>query len=73
MLLDGVNDPRNACGSGPINAPISSRATSAHAEANATVGDGLGAAPYWFMAGPGRDPGYNGTVSEATSWGAAPP
>jgi hypothetical protein len=41
------------------------------AQANATAGDGLGAAPYWFMAGPGRDPGYNGTVSEATAWGAA--
>jgi hypothetical protein len=41
------------------------------AQANATAGDGLGAAPYWFMAGPGRDPGYNGTAAEATSWGAA--
>jgi len=41
------------------------------AQANATAGDGLGAAPYWFMAGPGRDPGYNGTTAEATSWGAA--
>ena len=40
------------------------------AQANATAGDGLGAAPYWFMAGPGRDPGYNGTAAEATSWGA---
>jgi hypothetical protein len=41
------------------------------AQANATAGDGLGAAPYWYMAGPGRDPGYNGTVPEATAWGAA--
>ena len=41
------------------------------AQANATAGDGLGAAPYWFMAGPGRDPGYNGTTTEATAWGAA--
>jgi Protein of unknown function (DUF4232) len=32
---------------------------------------GLGAAAYWFAAGPGRDPHYNGTVAEATAWGAA--
>jgi hypothetical protein len=32
---------------------------------------GLGAAGYWFAAGPGRDPNYNGTTSEATAWGAA--
>ncbi|MBV9094792.1 MAG: DUF4232 domain-containing protein [Streptosporangiaceae bacterium] len=30
---------------------------------------GLGAAGYWFAAGPGRDPHYNGTASEATAWG----
>jgi hypothetical protein len=30
---------------------------------------GLGAAAYWFAAGPGRDPHYNGTVSEAGIWG----
>jgi len=41
------------------------------AQANATAGDGLGAAPYWFAAGPGRDPGYDGTTAEAKSWGAA--
>jgi len=32
---------------------------------------GLGAAGYWFAAGPGRDPHYNGTISEATAWGVA--
>jgi hypothetical protein len=32
---------------------------------------GLGAAAYWFAAGPGRDPHYNGTTSEATAWGVA--
>lgn len=32
---------------------------------------GLGAAAYWFAAGPGRDPHYNGTTSEATAWGIA--
>jgi Protein of unknown function (DUF4232) len=30
---------------------------------------GLGAAAYWFAAGPGRDPHYNGTASEAMKWG----
>jgi Domain of unknown function (DUF4232) len=30
---------------------------------------GLGAAAYWFAAGPGRDPGYNGTAAEAMIWG----
>jgi Protein of unknown function (DUF4232) len=32
-------------------------------------GTGLGAAAYWFAAGPGRDPHYNGTTSEAMKWG----
>ena len=32
---------------------------------------GLGAAAYWFAAGPGRDPHYNGTTAEATAWGVA--
>jgi Domain of unknown function (DUF4232) len=32
---------------------------------------GLGAAAYWFAAGPGRDPHYNGTYAEATAWGVA--
>jgi Protein of unknown function (DUF4232) len=32
-------------------------------------GTGLGAAAYWFMGGPGRDPHYNGTTSEAMTWG----
>ena len=30
---------------------------------------GLGAAAYWFAAGPGRDPHYNGTANEAGIWG----
>jgi Protein of unknown function (DUF4232) len=30
---------------------------------------GLGAAAYWFAAGPGRDPRYNGKTSEAWTWG----
>jgi hypothetical protein len=30
------------------------------------VGDGV----YWFMGGPGVDPSYNGTTTEASAWGA---
>jgi len=30
---------------------------------------GLGVAAYWFAAGPGRDPHYNGSTSEAMIWG----
>ena len=30
---------------------------------------GLGAAAYWFAGGPGRDPHYNGTAAEASTWG----
>ena len=30
---------------------------------------GTGVSAYWFMAGPGVDPHYNGTVSEAAAWG----
>jgi hypothetical protein len=30
---------------------------------------GVGTAAYWFMAGPGVDPHYNGTVREAATWG----
>jgi len=32
-------------------------------------GTGLGAAAYWFAAGPGRDPHYNGSAAEAETWG----
>jgi hypothetical protein len=30
---------------------------------------GIGVGAYWFMAGPGVDPHYNGTTAEATTWG----
>ena len=30
---------------------------------------GIGVAVFWFMAGPGTDPHYNGTVAEAAAWG----
>jgi hypothetical protein len=41
------------------------------AQATAAARKGLGAAAYWFAAGPGRDPHYNGTTGEAARWGAA--
>lgn len=31
--------------------------------------DGIGTAAYFFMGGPGMDPSYNGTTSEASAWG----
>jgi hypothetical protein len=36
-----------------------------------TYHKGIGVGAYWFMAGPGVDPHYNGHPSEAASWGAA--
>jgi len=48
-----------------------SSANSAQADTNYTkYGQGIGTAAYWFMGGPGVDPGYNGTAAEATAWGA---
>jgi len=32
---------------------------------------GVGVGGYWFMAGPGVDPHYNGTTAEAYKWGQA--
>jgi hypothetical protein len=31
---------------------------------------GIGVGGYWFMAGPGVDPHYDGTLAEAAAWGA---
>jgi hypothetical protein len=36
-----------------------------------TYHHGIGDGAYWFMAGPGVDPHYNGTAKEATAWGQA--
>jgi hypothetical protein len=48
-----------------------SAANSAQADTNyAKYGRGIGTAVYWFMGGPGVDPGYNGTAAEAAAWGA---
>jgi hypothetical protein len=46
-----------------------SSANSAQANANYAHGIGIGTAAYWFMGGPGVDPHYNGTYSEALAWG----
>jgi hypothetical protein len=48
-----------------------SAANSAQADRNyAQYGLGIGTAVYWFMGGPGVDPGYNGSAAEAAAWGA---
>ena len=39
------------------------------ANANYNAGIGMGAAPYWYAGGPGADPAFNGTTSEAYTWG----
>jgi hypothetical protein len=53
-------------------AVVWSSADSASARANfVTYHAGIGVAGYWFMAGPGVDPDYNGTIGEASAWGAA--
>jgi hypothetical protein len=41
----------------------------AHAD-YVTYHEGVGSGAYWFMGGPGVDPQYNGTASEASAWGA---
>ena len=47
-----------------------SSANASDASANlSTYHKGVGTGVYWFMAGPGVDPHYDGTVSEATAWG----
>lgn len=39
------------------------------AHQNFEAGLGLGTVAYWYGGGPGSDPNYDGTASEATSWG----
>jgi hypothetical protein len=46
-----------------------SSANSAEANSNYAHGIGIGTGVYWFMGGPGVDPHYNGTTSEAQAWG----
>ncbi len=47
-----------------------SAANSAQANANHARHLGIGTGVYYFMGGPGVDPHYNGTPSEASAWGA---
>lgn len=47
-----------------------SAANSKQANTNfTTYHKGIGTGVYWFMGGPGVDPHYNGTASEARAWG----
>jgi hypothetical protein len=47
-----------------------SATNSAQANSNYRVyHKGIGTGVYWFMGGPGVDPHYNGTTSEAYAWG----
>jgi hypothetical protein len=57
----------SGCGGRVAWAPADSNA----ANINFTkYGRGIGTGVYWFMGGPGVDPRYNGTASEASAWGA---
>jgi hypothetical protein len=48
-----------------------SSTNSAQADTNyTTYHKGIGTAVYWFMGGPGVDPNYNGSATEASAWGA---
>ncbi len=54
----------------PGDRVVWSSADAKDARANLTTYHrGIGTGAYWFMAGPGVDPHYNGTVAEATDWG----
>jgi hypothetical protein len=48
-----------------------SATNSAQANQNYALHLGVGTGVYYFMGGPGVDPHYNGTTSEAGAWGAA--
>jgi hypothetical protein len=44
-------------------------ANSRQANINYARGIGIGTGAYWFMGGPGVDPSYTGTTTEAYAWG----
>jgi len=46
-----------------------SSVNSSEANANFASRIGIGTGVYWFMGGPGVDPHYNGTQTEAYAWG----
>jgi hypothetical protein len=48
-----------------------SATNSAQANQNYALHEGVGTGVYYFMGGPGVDPHYNGSTSEAGAWGAA--
>ncbi|HTW04298.1 MAG TPA: hypothetical protein VMF87_28640 [Streptosporangiaceae bacterium] len=48
-----------------------SAANAAKANANFALHQGVGTGVYYFMGGPGVDPHYNGTTTEAYDWGEA--
>jgi hypothetical protein len=48
-----------------------SAANAAQANANYARHQGIGTGVYYFMGGPGVDPHYNGTTTEAYAWGEA--
>jgi hypothetical protein len=48
-----------------------SAANSAKANADHALHQGVGTGVYYFMGGPGVDPHYNGTTTEAYHWGEA--
>jgi hypothetical protein len=56
-------------GCGKIVVWSSTNSAEAHTN-HVTYHRGVGVGGYWFMGGPGVDPNYNGTTSEAYSWGA---
>jgi hypothetical protein len=47
-----------------------SATNSTQANADYALHAGIGTGVYYFMGGPGVDPHYNGTTSEASAWGA---
>lgn len=58
----------NNTGCSSTNAYNSTASNDAHTNA-ATYSDGIGRTPYWFGGGPGLDPNYDGTATEAHTWG----
>jgi hypothetical protein len=60
---------RLGCPTGNFLAWSSGNAAAA-ADSYARLRTGVGVGVYWYEGGPGVDPGYNGTASEASAWGA---
>jgi hypothetical protein len=65
--MTGNWDNREGC-----HHPFNDWSADNSSEANADYADhiGIGTGVYWFMGGPGVDPHYNGTTTEASDWGA---